>query len=108
MIAQFTEVKKNLLRDVSAIDWPCWIARDDTSCVQYTSVPADIPEPAWETLGELWPTTVKMYGLGRLFFWREVATSLLPGHHVLELWPVLDGSNSEGQLRIESIYKAGD
>lgn len=53
---------------------------------------------------ETWTWGMKV---GRLFAWRELANSLTPGKHTLEIQPVFVAEKPKGQLRIESVCVAG-
>ena len=44
---------------------------------------------------------------GRLFVWRVLSNSLVPGKHLLELQPIVPDGAEKGQLRIESVCVAG-
>jgi len=58
---------------------------------------------------EIWPTSIKRLGVGRLFIWRELSDSLAPGSHTLVLTPVFpEEGQPAGQLHIESICVAGE
>jgi len=58
---------------------------------------------------EVWPTTIKKLGVGRLFIWRELSNQLSPGEHTLVITPIFPTDNEPaGQLHIESICVAGE
>ncbi len=66
------------------------------------------PSPRIEPV-DTWPTSTKAFGgSGRLFFWRDITSTLTPGGHTLEIAPVVPEGATKGQLRIESICVAGD
>ena len=61
---------------------------------------------------EAWPNNTARFAPGfkdsHLFSWIQIADKLAPGKHTLEIEPVLDPDNAEGELHIESVCTAGE
>ena len=61
---------------------------------------------------EAWPNNTSRFAPGykdsHLFSWIPLAETLAPGKHTLEISPVLDPDNPDGELHIESVCTAGE
>lgn len=58
---------------------------------------------------DVWPANSAGFGgNGRLFFWRDVTSTLSAGKHTVVFTPAVPESAKKGQLRIESVCVAGD
>ena len=61
---------------------------------------------------DAWPNNTSRfcpgYKDGHLFSWIPIANQLAPGKHTLEIDPVLDPDNVDGELHLESVCVAGD
>lgn len=55
----------------------------------------------------VWPFNTSQFR-GRLLLWRELASDLSPGRHVLKIVPLIDSTARKPQLRLESVCVAGD
>lgn len=60
---------------------------------------------------DVWPDNISRAAPGwkdaHLFSWIELSDKLPPGKHTLEIEPVFDPANPEGELHIESVCSAG-
>lgn len=75
--------------------------RVDGKFIVYQPKPLDPPS-------DVWPANTAAFGGGRLFFWRDITSTLTPGKHTLELSPVFPATATKGQLHIESVCVAGE
>ncbi len=60
---------------------------------------------------DFWPNKVSFANGDpsvHLFSWIKIADKLAPGKHTLEIAPVLDPDNADGELHIESVCTAGE
>jgi hypothetical protein len=61
---------------------------------------------------DIWPDNLSKFTPGwkdsHLFTWIELSDKLAPGKHTLEIEPVFDPANPDGELHIESVCSAGD
>jgi len=61
---------------------------------------------------EVWTDNISKFASGwkgaHLFTWMELSDKLAPGEHTLEIEPVFDPANPDGELHIESVCSAGE
>ncbi|MGB8355900.1 MAG: SGNH/GDSL hydrolase family protein [Chthoniobacteraceae bacterium] len=75
-------------------------------------VPYEIKSKDGSQFFEAWPNNMSRFAPGykdaHLFSWIPIATQLATGKHTLEIEPVLDPDNPDGELHIESVCTAGE
>ena len=60
---------------------------------------------------DAWPNNTARFAPDKgshLFSWISLANQLAPGKHTLEIIPVLNPDNPDGELHIESVCTAGE